>query len=494
MQVITLARVSTEDQKDKGFSLPHQKSALESYCDHKGFTILRHFEEDHSAKNFNRPEWKKLLAYVKSNKRNIDALLVTRWDRFSRNTELAYRVIREFRDLGIEINAIEQPLDMSVPDAKVLLGIYLTLPEVENDKISIRTTEGMRRAKKEGCYTGKAPIGYLNHRNEEEKSTLIPDPKVAAIIQKVFNEYASGIYSTEEIRKRYYNKGLKVSKNTLLRILKSPVYCGKIAVKQYKKEDAMVVEGLHPAIVDSETFQKVQRLFRRKLVAPVHVMKEIDEILPLRGFLKCPCCSRPLTGSGSRGRNGVYHYYYHCNPPCRMRFKIDEVHKVLSSLLGEFVVQDDFRTIYKRVVNQTFKEREGDRESQLSSMKREIAKLQIRLNSIKEKYIDDLIDQITYNEQKQKTESSIEDLCAEIESIESIERDLETNIVDRVGFLQEVDTLYNEATASIKKKILTSLFPEPLTFKTNFFETPRIDKFVELILLKDREIKYLRVG
>ena len=67
----------------------------------------------HSAKTFNRPEWQKLLVDLKKQKNRPDLMLFTKWDRFSRNAPDAYQMIGTLRVLGVEPQAIEQPLDMS---------------------------------------------------------------------------------------------------------------------------------------------------------------------------------------------------------------------------------------------------------------------------------------------------------------------------------------------------------------------------------------------
>ncbi len=66
-------------------------------------------------------------------------------------------MIKYLDKLGIKVESVEQPLDLSIPDNKMLLALYLTAPEIENDKNSIRTTEASRRAKLEGCWMGTAP-------------------------------------------------------------------------------------------------------------------------------------------------------------------------------------------------------------------------------------------------------------------------------------------------------------------------------------------------
>ena len=106
-KAIIYTRVSTDEQAQKGFSLPHQKMILEKYCDLNDIDIVKHYQEDHSAKNFDRPEFIKLMEFIKANRGIIDLVLFTRWDRFSRNQEASLRLIRELRKYGVEVNSME---------------------------------------------------------------------------------------------------------------------------------------------------------------------------------------------------------------------------------------------------------------------------------------------------------------------------------------------------------------------------------------------------
>lgn len=87
-------RVSTDEQKLKGYSLPEQEDRLLNYCDSNNIEVKNIFREDFSAKDFNRPEWKKLLTTIrKSRSKERDNILFIKWDRFSRNIEYAYEMI-----------------------------------------------------------------------------------------------------------------------------------------------------------------------------------------------------------------------------------------------------------------------------------------------------------------------------------------------------------------------------------------------------------------
>ena len=59
-------RVSTDEQKRKGYSLPEQEDRLLKYCEYNNIEVNGIFREDYSAKNFNRPEWKKLISTIKN--------------------------------------------------------------------------------------------------------------------------------------------------------------------------------------------------------------------------------------------------------------------------------------------------------------------------------------------------------------------------------------------------------------------------------------------
>lgn len=155
--VILYVRVSTDEQADKGFSLRDQEEKLLKYCNDNRLNIIEIFREDYSAKTFNRPEMKKLIGYCRKNHRDVEELLFVKWDRFSRNTAESYNKINLFQGLGINVNAITQPLDMSIPEQGILLAVYLSAPEVENLRRSQNVIAGTRRAMKEGRYVSSPP-------------------------------------------------------------------------------------------------------------------------------------------------------------------------------------------------------------------------------------------------------------------------------------------------------------------------------------------------
>src|ERR1700748_3248328 len=119
-------RVSTDEQAQTGHSQRHQEEMLRRYCEISSVHIRKVIFEDHSAKSFERPEWKKMLAEYKKHRGLIDSVLFLKWDRFSRNAGDSYSMLTTLNKLGIEAQAIEQPLDLSIPENKMMLAMYLS--------------------------------------------------------------------------------------------------------------------------------------------------------------------------------------------------------------------------------------------------------------------------------------------------------------------------------------------------------------------------------
>src|SRR5699024_6038050 len=159
------------------------EEVLLKYCNSRSIKVRNIIYEDYSAKSFDRPEWQKLLLNLKRRGNNVNLILFTKWDRFSRNAGDAYQMINTLRRLGVEPQAIEQPLDLSIPENKMMLAFYLAAPEVENDRRALNTFHGMRRARKEGRYMGLAPVGYVNKITEHGRKYIAIEEPHATILR-----------------------------------------------------------------------------------------------------------------------------------------------------------------------------------------------------------------------------------------------------------------------------------------------------------------------
>jgi len=328
-------RVSTDEQAEKGYSQRNQEEVLRRYCEINSIMVRKVVLEDHSAKTFNRPAWVAFLKGLHRETGQTDLVLFTKWDRFSRNAADAYQMINILRKLGIEPQAIEQPLDLTIPENKMMLAFYLAAPEVENDRRALNVFQGMRRAKKEGRWMGGAPIGYINRVREDGRKYIAPKPPESKIMQWVFETIADGQLTTEQVLKLAREKGMKCSKNNFWVAIRNPVYCGKIFIEKFKDEDSRFVPGQHEPIITEALFFEAQDALDGKKKKQ-RTKLTVDDRIPLRGFLVCPRCGRLLTGSGSKGRKERY-FYYHCSSACGIRYRADHTNQEFIREIKKYV-------------------------------------------------------------------------------------------------------------------------------------------------------------
>lgn len=343
-------RVSTDEQKRKGYSLIEQEERLLHHCEINDIKIKGIFREDYSAKDFNRPEWKRLIQTIKKNKnRPSENILFVKWDRFSRNIAFAYQMIDILKGLNAQPMAIDQPIDFEIPESIVMLAVYLSIPEAENTRRGRNTSDGLRRAKKLGRWPGKPPVGYENQTAPDGKRYTIPKQPESDHVNWIFQQYAKGIYTVSKVRKMAFENGFQCSKTNFRKVLRNPFYCGIILVPETKTEEMQLVDGAHQPIIPKSLFHNVQQLLNNKR-GQQRGHRNLKHLFPLRGFLCCPWCNCNLTGSISKGRKDTYRYYHCRSVKCKGRFRADLLDAIYEEGLTNIFLAPEVSELFELIL------------------------------------------------------------------------------------------------------------------------------------------------
>ena len=140
-------RVSTVGQV-KGNSLEEQERILRQ----NGATIL--YQDAFTGTKTSRPNFNKLLAILKEG----DTLIITKLDRFARNTVEGINVVQHLLGRGVRVNILNMGTIVNTPTGKLILTVMLGFAEFERDMILQRTAEGKSIAKtKSGYLEGRPP-------------------------------------------------------------------------------------------------------------------------------------------------------------------------------------------------------------------------------------------------------------------------------------------------------------------------------------------------
>ena len=341
-------RVSTDEQKRKGFSLPEQEDRLLKYCEVNDIEVKGIYREDYSAKNFNRPEWKKLISVIKNDRGKIENnILFIKWDRFSRNIEYAYEMIGLLRKYNTTAMAIDQPIDFTVPESTVMLAVYLSIPEAENNRRALNTADGIRRAKMLGRYPNKAPLGFINHTAFDGKKYIIPSQPEADIIKWSFKQLAKNCFKIEDVRKMACAKGLICSRSSFWKLIRNPVYCGFIVLSP-KEQESELIKAVHEPLISESLFLEVQNAINTKKKITCKT-DELSTTFFMKGFLNCPVCGRKLRGSFSQGRSKRYPYY-HCSGICKIRINAEILNDNYYIHLRQLRLSDESISLFRLIL------------------------------------------------------------------------------------------------------------------------------------------------
>ena len=137
---VAYIRVSTEEQNEA-----RQVEALKNYDIEKTYT------EKVSGKNTARPEFQKMMDFV----REGDEIYVSEWSRLSRSTSDLLNTVNTLNDRGVKIVSIKENFDTSTPQGKLMLTMFAGLAEFERTLILERQREGIAIAKAQGKYKGR---------------------------------------------------------------------------------------------------------------------------------------------------------------------------------------------------------------------------------------------------------------------------------------------------------------------------------------------------
>lgn len=303
MKAVIIARVSTEEQKEAGNSLPAQEARLKKYCASKGYEVLKNFSFDESAYKEQRNDFDDILDFVIEQKEKI-AVCFDKVDRLSRNVfdkrvsmlyqkalrdEIELHFVSDGQIINSQISAVE----------KFQFGISLGLAKYYSDAISDNVKRAIEQKLRKGEFPGKAHYGYINVKLSDDKNDVQVDEYKSRIVQKAYELYATGSFSIDLLRKKLKDDyGVNWSKGFTDKVLKDHFYYGVMVWKnkQYNhKYQPLITKQLFDTVQDIKTGFNKKRFKYAGL--PYYY----------RGLLRCGHCGLAITPEKHKG-----HVYYHC--------------------------------------------------------------------------------------------------------------------------------------------------------------------------------------
>ena len=292
------ARKSTDEDDKQIMSIDSQLHELREFAKREGLIVVEEFVEAKTAKHPGRPVFNLMMQQVEAGK--ADGLLAWHPDRLARNSVDGGRVIY-LLDIG-PLTDLRFPTYRfeNTAQGKFVLSIAFGQSKYYVDALSENVKRGYREKLRRGGWPGLAPLGYLN---DEINHTIVVDTERALLMKKLFEVYATGEYTLDELQNEAGRWGLRsksgkpVRRNVLARVLANPFYYG---VMRFNGEHH---EGCHPPLISKALFDRAQQALA--LRSKPRTGKKTA--FSFTGFLRCGECGCMVTAELQKG-----HVYYHC--------------------------------------------------------------------------------------------------------------------------------------------------------------------------------------
>ncbi len=355
MLVALYARFSSENQREE--SITAQLRACKSYCQRKGYKIIKEYvDEAYTGKNDRRPAYQAMLKDAEGG--FFQKVIAHKLDRIGRNEYDYYKNKHILNLLGIDIEFAGQAFDTSTPEGALMENQLAGISAYYSRNLSKEVMKGLKENVRQGKSTGGPPL--FGYRYTPDKKYII-DEHEAIAVRYVFNAYLQG-ESYINICTWLNDHGYKTrrnrpfGKNSIHDMLKRRRYIGDailggtLKMRNGKRNshkinpNAIIVEGVCPAIISKEQFHMVEEKMKRNSKRP----SSYKANYLLSGLVFCGHCHAPMNGNlASRSKKR----YYRCSKKSRFGKLLsgcntvdapaDELEKLVVSKLEHLIYHPD---------------------------------------------------------------------------------------------------------------------------------------------------------
>ena len=470
MNAIIYIRVSTTEQAENGYSLKTQKEICQEYANRNNYKVLRIFkEEGESAKTSNRTELQKMLIYIKENRNKIDALIIHKLDRLSRDVYDALNLRIVFDKLKIKLLSVTEPFDDS-PIGRFISTTFSSIAQLDNDIRSERAVGGMKQAVKEGRWLWEAPYGYKFEKTNGKSYLTIKEDE-AKIVKGIFQLFDDG-YRGKELIDRIRKMGFNLYKQKLAKMLRKTVYKGKIKVEKWFGDKE--IDGLHEAIIDEELFDKVQ--FKLGVYDNFQKPKSrIHKDFPLRGVIYCPFCGNKLTGAFSTGRNHKYPYYRCSTKGCSFKSKNKYlIENSFRSFLEKIIPNKDLLRRFKKAIIDTWNDNNKIQLSSINKLNNERNQIDRKIDSIIELHSKGLINDSDFSKRYKELKNKHREIEIAINDHKNNNGKLDDYLDKSFEVLEDLPSFWDKSSPELQNKLLSFMFPEGFFYNCKNIGTTKI--------------------
>ncbi len=487
-RAIIYIRVSTDEQVDN-FSLETQQKICVQEAERRGMKIVQTFrEEGKSAKTIlGRPVLIELIEFCRKNKRNLDAVIVYRIDRVSRQLQDYLAIRKRLAEYQIAIISASEPTGNS-PTERFIESMLASFAQMDNDVRGERAKNGLKARFLAGLSSGTLPLGYVY-----ENGYAVRDPNTWDKIKSAWELMATGTKTLQEMAtlmnewglRQRYNIGEQIIRpQALSRMFRNKYYIGILVSSRYPDQ----VRGQQLPMVSEAIFYRVQAAIDGRsanINTPVARRNKDNKEFPLRRLLVCDQCGNPVTGGWSKGKRARY-AYYRCQKGCRLpSISADKVNEATIHFLSSITPTKEGLDAFISLLRRTYYERVTQLQKRRDEADNELKKLYELRQSLIQKNLDGVYSDDIFKEQNKLIEGQIVNVQITKDDALLAKYNLEAIIIFMRGKFSNLGRTYQMSSLSQLRVLLCSIFPSGMRWSYPGYYNTQISPIYQSIRMFD---------
>ena len=311
-KALLYCRVSTTKQTIEGSGLQSQEIRCRQYAQSKGYHIEAVFPDDASGGGdyMTRPGMVALLSFLDANPDEDFVVIFDDLKRFARDTAFHLKLRDALAARGASVECLNFKFE-DTAEGKFVETIFAAQGELEREQNRRQVIQKMKARIQAGYYCRTQPVGYKFKKVPEHGNMLVIDEPNASIVREAFEGFVSDRFETVADVARFLKGNPTISQATnrqrATEILQRSLYAGFITIPGWGFH---MHPGKHEPLISLELWQAAQDKMHGKRNRPARV--DVNESFPLRNYVSCECCHRPMTAGWSKGNKGKLYGYFTC--------------------------------------------------------------------------------------------------------------------------------------------------------------------------------------
>lgn len=482
-KAVGYCRVSSEEQlRRNADNMPTQVKKVKDFCHSAGLELMQTFEDAgesaYTQSASERPQLQKMLSYLREHRRTITHVVFCDLSRLARRIEDQVVLLTGFEKAGLKWVSVDEPSASDTSAAgKLATGMLGLVNQFHSAALSERVTFRMKAGTQAGRHLHMAPLGYLNGTVNGVKN-LIHDPERAELVRKAFSLVAEGHTLTDVLRivqglGLRTRKGLVLNKQAFSKMLHCRVYCGWV------KHGDVTARGTFEPLISEELFQECQDVLAGKSKRRKHYRQHED--WPLRRFVLCGACGKPLTSGWVKNCIGKPYGFYFCEQKgCRVaKARKETIERDWISLLGMMEPQQKLLERLPEIAAATWEHRKTKAEQEGQQLRTRLAEQHALNKRAITSRVQGQISDEDFTVMKQAIAEQVEVLELSLQALEQERATLTELMKTNEVRLQNLAMYWQSAPLEERIELQFSLFPKGLRWSadSSFLNTANISLF-----------------